>query len=362
MCCLADSRIHPAKNLALLQRDLHGNSYIMSRPTLRKMAAELDLSIATLSRTLHDDPRVHPSTRERVKEKLRNEGYVVDPVVSAGMSKIRQGDFYRETLAWCGSTPPGKMPWLEPFFRSAEGFGARLGYRLEYFHFSRPDATHLRRLASIWKARGIRGVLLGPFHGRFENLAFPWEDFAWVVVGHAVDSPILHSVGRDYDSDIRAGLAWLEQKGCQRPCFLLDPAIGHIFREPFLRATMEYYRNKRTKPRTPYFELEATHPHRFRTWLRMNRPDSILLPGPIPPGLLPATRDIVPLPTVLFSPPDRMIWPDGIHFTVRFEEIGRSCVSLLHRLLFNGDLGIPAYKETVIISSKCPVAANCHTG
>jgi hypothetical protein len=52
-----------------------------------------------------------------------------------------------------------------------------------------------------------------------------------------------------------------------------------------------------------------------------------------------------------------MIWPDAICFTARFEEIGRSCVSLLHRLLFNGDLGVPAYKETVIVSSKCSSAA-----
>src|SRR5690606_34133998 len=153
------------------------NRYISScmSITLRHIAARLGVSVATVSRALREDPRVRPETARRVLAAVAATGYQPDPVVSAGMAKIRRRDFYRETLAWCGDCPRGEQPWVAPRFRAVEDYGARLGYGVEYYHFERPTPRALARLASIWWARGICGVLLGPLRAGHAELPFPWD-------------------------------------------------------------------------------------------------------------------------------------------------------------------------------------------
>jgi len=324
----------------------------MKNPSFRQVSRQAGLSTATLSRALRGDPRVRPATAQRALRALQAAGYQLDPLVSAGMSKIRQGDFYRETLAWCGDAEPESMPWLKPLFASIENYGSRLGYRVEYFHFDRPRPSDLVRLGSIWRARGIRGVLLGPFRSRYEQLHFAWDHFAWIVIGHAVERPTLHLVGRDYAADIQQGLAWLEARGCRRPGFLLDSRSRHLFGEPLLRASLRYYHGVRARPRQPFVELTDPPPSRFAAWLRENKPDGLVIPDALTPAVRRLLRPAARLPTVILSPPDIRFWKDSIHFTAQYEVIGQSSVNLLHRLLGNREFGIPRYQQSVILSSK----------
>lgn len=321
-------------------------------PPLHQIAAGLGLSTSTVSRALHQDPRVRGVTMERVQAALKKTGYQLDPVVSAGMSKIRQKRFYRETLVWCGDSPRKSMPWLAPFFQSVESYGARLGYNLEYFHFERATPRALARLASIWKARGMRGVLLGPFRSGHAELPFPWAGLAWTLIGHPPESPVLHSVGRDYESDIKAALAWLEARGCRRPCFVQDPGVNHLFRQPMLQAALVYYQGVRSRPREPFYELNPERPAEFLAWFKANRPDGVILPRSLRPPLRRMTEPLAGVPRVSLSPPDAPDARDDAHFTARYEVIGQVAVNLLHRLLSNREFGLPAYKQTVALNSR----------
>lgn len=288
------------------------------------------------------------ATTERVQAALKQAGYQLDPVVSAGMSKIRQRSFYRETLAWCGDCPRETMPWLSSFFRSVENYGARLGYAVEYFHFRQGTPRELARLASIWRARGIRGVLLGPFRSGRTGLAFPWEGFAWVSIGHAVDTPTLHSVGRDYATDIKTALDWLKSQGCRGPCFIQDPEVAHLFRRPMLEAALLHYHGASPRPREPFYEIDPKRPEAFGRWFRANRPDGVILSRKLSEPLRRMTAAVDGLPQVLLSSTETR----GVaHFTARYEVIGQAAVNLTHRLLINREFGLPAYKQTVALNS-----------
>lgn len=321
------------------------------KASLREIADRLGVSVATVSRALHRDPKVRAVTTERVHAELKKGGYQLDPVVSAGMSRIRQKSFYRETLAWCGDSPHESMPWLAPLFESVESYGTRLGYSVEYFRFDRGTPRELARLASIWRARGIRGVLLGPFRERHEDLRFPWKDLAWVSIGHALDKPVVHSVGRDYASDMQAALAWLEERGARRPCCLLDPRVNHLFKSPLTQAMLVHYDGKPRAPREPWHELDADKPGDFAAWIKRNRPDGLILPRSPRAPLWQLLTPLAGLPRVLLSPPDRTETRHDPHFGARYEVIGQASVNLLHRLVSNREFGLPAYKQTVALSS-----------
>lgn len=288
---------------------------------------------------------------QRVQAALKKAGYQLDPVVSAGMSRIRQRRFYRETLAWCGDCPRETMPWLEPFFASVENYGARLGYAVEYFHFEKATPRELSRLASIWRARGIRGVLLGPFRTGHTELTFPWDGLVWVVVGQALKAPVLHAVVRDYATDIRTALEWLQARGCKRPGFVHDTGVRHLFGTAMSQEASAFYRGETPRVFEPYFEYEQEKPEPLRDWLLANRPDCLVvgrLSRRFRPMLAKAGMDV---PVVFLSPPDSADCGKEAHFAARYDVIGQSSVNLLHRLLTNREFGLPAYKQTVALSS-----------
>lgn len=320
-------------------------------PPLREIAARLGLSASTVSRALHEDPRVRGATSRRVQAALKKAGYQLDPVVSAGMSKIRQRRFYRETLAWCGDIPREELPWLAPLFEAVERYGARLGYAVEYFHFSKATARELARLVSIWRARGIRGVMLGPFGEGHAELPFRWEGLAWVMIGHALETPVLHSVARDYESDMRTAFAVLAERGVRRPCCLIDPRVNHLFKQPLLRAILAHYHGAERSPREPFFELDEARPEEFARWVRANRPDGVILPRVLRGPLRKMTAALDGLPRVLLSPAETEDWTGTPHFVARYEVIGQAAVNVLHRLLSNREFGLPAYRQTVAFSS-----------
>jgi LacI family transcriptional regulator len=324
----------------------------MTTVSQRQLAAMLSLSVATVSRALHQDPRVHPRTTRRVLALLRKHDYQLDPVVSAGMAKIRRRDFYRETIVWCHDLPRERMMWLKELFTSAEQYGARLGYNIEHVSFDSP--RQLARLRSNWRAKGIRGVLLGPMGGPpTTNITFPsWDDFAWVVVGNTFSHPDLHSVGRDYHADIRSAIAWLRERGSHRPGFVLDRTVNAFFKRPLLECAFAHFHETGQLAGRPYHELDMHDSGAFSDWLKTQRPDGIVLPSALGANLRHFDAMIRSLPSALLSPPSRRARKHELYFTARYDVIGQAAVNLLHRLLTNRETGLPGYKQSVLLSSR----------
>jgi len=330
----------------------------MAQASYRQIARELGVSVATVSRALHRDPRVKPETAARVQAALRANGYELDPVISTALSRVRQRNVYRETIAWCSNVPPAKQPWLKELFEAAHDFAGPLGYRLEHFQCKSTEPRELARLRRVWISRGIRGVLLGPFVSFQEELTFGWEELAWVVIGHSFLHPHLHQVGRDYAADIREGLAWLEGQGCQRPAFICRP-LDSWYMEPLMHlAGLEFYdrsAQRMAKPLLPFGDMDF---RRLERWLRANRPDGMVLSSSAL-GQDPRMRErLGGMPVVLMSSP-RIPSPQAqCCFWPRYKVMGRAAVNLMHRLVRNRELGMPEYKQSVLVTSRMETQAN----
>jgi LacI family transcriptional regulator len=321
----------------------------MSRPTLRTLAAALGLSPSTISLALRGDPRIRPGTIARARAAAASAGYHADPVVSEGLSRARRREFFRETIAWALDRARGDTPWLAPLFAAAEARAGLLGYRLEFIRLSREPAS-LRRAARTWRARGVRGVILGPFAETWEEPGLPWDDFVWLSVGDSVAHPRLHRVGRDYALDIESAIEHLARRGLRRPGFVEERLVHHLFHQPMLRAALHHYHLRGERRAEAFIELESGAPVApFRSWLRRLRPDCLLLARPLrlaSPDLEAATGD---LPRVILSLEEADAHSTG--FTPNYGPMGESAVNLLHRLVHHPARGVPRERQSALISS-----------
>lgn len=323
----------------------------MARPTIRNLASEAGLSAATISLALRDDPRIRPETIARVKALAAARGYHADPVVAEGLSRARRRDFYRETVAWLMDRPPGEQPWIGELFAGAEERARRFGYQIEYFpvDFGRREA--LRRLVRVWKARGVRGALLGPLRNALVDPPLPWDDFSWVAIGHSLVSPALHRVGRDYDKDIDLALSLLHARGCRRPGFVDDAEVHHLMRGPLLRASLVYYHDSGQSFPDAFHTVDMAKPEVFARWLKKNRPDSLVMGIGFEGRYDAIHRQIAHLPQVELSPPFHLAGPkEG--FIPSYASMGASAIGMLHRALTSDEKGVPLNERTMIVSSR----------
>lgn len=321
--------------------------------SLREIAKRAGVSAATVSRVIHSDPRISEATQQRVRHHLQAQGYELDPIVSTGMSRIRRKEFHRETIVVCSDKPREATPWLHTMFKALDDYGAQLGYRIEYTHFNSTTQRELNRLVRIWRARGFRAVLLGPFNRNYKNLPFQWDGMAWVCLGRALESPVLHLISRDYALDIQKAVAWLEAKGCRRLGFLYASSESHTFYSAFYQAGLFYtYGN------------EAHHsgrcvswiPRRLRAlkdWFSNYQPDGLILSGPLPNSMANALPLAMELPKVFLSPSPTS--PSEAQNTpylcAHYEAVGQTSVNMIHRLLQTQQFGLPKFRQTVLLES-----------
>lgn len=317
---------------------------------MRTLAGELGVSVATVSLSLKDDARITAAVRERVKALAARRGYHADPVVAEGLSRARRRDFHRDTVAWLLDRRPEEQPWLERLFSAGAERGRVLGYRVEFWPLDVGDPVAVRRATRAWRARGIRGVVAGPFGRTLSDPPLPWDDFSWVAIGHSLISPALHRVGRDYDKDIAHALDRLHARGCRRPGFVDDPAVHHLMKLPLLRAALVYYHERFAEFPEPFCGVDPARPGAFADWYARSRPDSLVL-GLGFKGRLPAIHDIVGhLPQVEISPPyENGNSPEG--FIPNYAGMGGSAIGMLHRLLTENERGVPPHEQTVVVSS-----------
>src|SRR5688500_1792664 len=70
-------------------------------PTVRSLAPQLKLSVATVSEALRDSPNVKAETKARVLRAAKKAGYRANPLLGAALSAVRRARHldYRGTLA-----------------------------------------------------------------------------------------------------------------------------------------------------------------------------------------------------------------------------------------------------------------------
>ena len=192
-----------------------------TRPSVTSIAAKLGVSAMSVSVALRGMPGVSAELRAKILSAARELGYTPDPVASEYMAMLRslRGANGAETIAFINTFSNPSLfdltPGLSDFIAGAKRQARVFGYNVERFDNASLGAGS-RRLAKILKARGVRGVLLGPRWRNEPDIEFPWDEFSVVLVGEAEYGPNLYRVCNHHLHSCSVALRSLEARGYRR--------------------------------------------------------------------------------------------------------------------------------------------------
>lgn len=255
------------------------------RISLQDIAAEANVSKATVSLALKKHPRISTETRERIEQIAKKLGYRPDPELSKLMATMkREPSGEQGTLAFIRSGTSLDWEAMERYFYEEVSTGAKsYGYRVEPYWIYDPRESPKRINATLWN-RGIDGLIIPMIHPDRYNqgvrtLPIEWEKFSIVEIADTLQEPKLSGIRHNHFGGMLQTLSQLEALGYQR--------IGlHMAADVELRThhrwTAAYLLWKSMRKLTE--ELPAYFPQKYDVkallaWIEKNRIDALVSPG-----------------------------------------------------------------------------------
>ena len=260
----------------------------MKRVTQSEIANELGVDKSTVSLALRRDPSIPAQTVDRVRAMAKRLGYRPDPVLAA----IAAARWRREiggpqvTLAFVSQQR--QMPvggtWVLRAQHGVLNRALELGYALESFCLG--DFSDSRKLQKTLLARGIRGLIVGPFFESGPQLTLDWRHFCVVGCGNGSSGhdSAFHAV--QYDPFDAVMLAWRHAHayGYRRPgVVVLEHGPDQILDDDDRRRAAARLCQDRCAPDNRIPPLFATfsqpyeeHAARVLAWYRKWKPDVVL--------------------------------------------------------------------------------------
>lgn len=332
----------------------------MSKPAARPvkmadLARHLQLARSTVSMALRHHPEIAAATRERVHAAAAQLGYRPNPLVSALMASLHQSRpaAAGTVLAVIDQHPADAdwrtLPLLDLLAAGLAGQAQRLGYSLQSFKLGRGGLSPAR-LASVLRARGIRGAVLAPVPNAGPSFFRGWEHLAVATMNWSVAEPAMHRAASHYFHNI--GLAWdqLAARGFRRIGFVYNRAhserIGHAYLGGFLSRHHRQAPAQRVEPLLTDAVVELTV-ERLRQWHRRERPDAVIFAeGSF---VLPRLREIARVPAELsLAVLETGSAPPGCAgIDERSALVGASALDLVVNQLHRNERGLPAVPQVV---------------
>lgn len=255
------------------------------RVTYSDIAKELGVSKMTVSYSLRNDPRISEVTRLRVQEKANEMGYQPDPMLSAlaHYRSANQDKPANSVLAWVNfCRQPEKQREREVFncyWKGAKEAAHKLGYQLEEF---RLKDLPLHRMHSIFKARGIRGIILTPTPtdeepSPEELSAFPWKDYATVRFGESLRFLSVDFISSAQVPNTILAFEAMQNKGYSRIGFVGHYLRHRLFSAGYLWAQLALPKSRQLKPLfLSDDEDQSQFEGEFARWVNSQKPDAII--------------------------------------------------------------------------------------
>jgi hypothetical protein len=165
----------------------------------RDIASAAGVSIATVSLSLRNHPRISSATRERVRACAAELGYQPHPLVGALMHQLRGGRQGPARLVLLGDPDPRHQERLlteRRWRRGAEKQAAALGFSLLPQALGRdPDSD--ATLPARWLQQGIRGVVIAPLAQATDLSHLDFSELAVVSSSHILKAPAVHRIAAD---------------------------------------------------------------------------------------------------------------------------------------------------------------------
>lgn len=323
--------------------------------SMREIATKAGVSVSTVSLALKNSARISEETRRLVHETAEELGYRPDPRVTELMEHLRVQRSKRKASRLAVLIPEITAKELDTFLPLAaimEGVreqASLAGFELDVMYL-RTLNTSMKRIRSILRARGIKGVILAPFRGGVGQIDMDFSDFCVATAGYSITRPNFNRACPDYLQMMDELLEHLCSLGYKRIGFIMtyhDGGTGHkLFSSSFL-----YYHSKiEPDQRIPILPRREISTRGIQGWLNTYRPEVIISAGKIFDQLI-DLRIRIPQDTGFASldlsePPYDAA---GMHH--RHRQVGRETVKLVLTSLNFNLSGVPEHPKTVLVDS-----------
>ena len=314
------------------------------------------ISKTTISVALRGKPGVSDELRSRILAQAKAMGYKPDPVASELMAMVRskRQPVGAETIAFVNTFSDvalfGKIADFRDFFDGAQKHAERYGYRVEMFA-ARGNGMSAERLAGILRARGVRGVLIGPRWRKEPDIEFPLADFSVVLVGEAEYGPNLFRVCNHHVHSCLTTLTQLSDRGYRKIglAFISDGETkrGH----DYLLGVDQFNRLEIPGVTVRIHLYNQWDEAKFSAWMKKHDLDAVVSLAKEPGCFLDKMRSSgahTPAYANL-SLFDGSVW-SGIN--QHSDQVGAAAVDLLRNLMMAGERGVSSLPRIVLVEGK----------
>ncbi len=330
---------------------------------MEDIARRAGVSVATVSLSLRNEPRISLSTRANIAKIARQIGYEPNPYVSALMRSRRHGRPVADRPllafvcalehpdAWRNAVSPTRRYIREGAFQRA----AARGYEGREFWLHQ-DGMSPERFSEMLHARGIQGVVLGPLPDNAPPPALRWEYFSAVSLSVPLASLTVHTICNDhYFSSLRT-VQECCRLGYRRPGLVLRESHRTFFQG---RWEAGFFTAQQSLPGVaalrPLFLPSLDDPAAvdlglFNRWLDRERPDVIValnwecLEGVLKRAALRVPRDIG---LASLCCPEKNAHISGVHQDGH--HIGATAADVLISMVERHEKGLPEHALTTMI-------------
>ncbi len=257
----------------------------MAAPTLRDVAKEAGVSLASASYALRRHPTVSAATHRKVEEAAARLGYRLNPQLAAFMQARRVGRSMQRdaAIALVHSGPASEFAGASYAGMCVRGLHAvahERGYAVDpiRWHGERKDAA--AKLERVLIQRGIRGLILvpPPDVGRW-SLPLDWTRFFGVTLDYSLIGAPVHRVMDHHAIDLRMALQKVKAAGYRRPGLVLNAVNNERTHELRLGAFLAGAAAGFADAAPPLMiEDRSERRGQLTRWLHAHRPDVVLSP------------------------------------------------------------------------------------
>lgn len=326
--------------------------------TLQQIAQAAGVSAMTVSRVMHQSPRVSAETRERVQQAIDKLGYQPDPHLARMMTMVRgrKKSRVRAVIAVIRETAAKDalhnaayqyVP-IEDIRRRA----SQHGYHAEEFWLGK-DGLDPARLVSILQARGIEGIIVSPQASQMLCAQLDYTSFAAATFGFGLTSPSLHRAAGNMNLGIQMAVRELLVRGYQRIGLAVTQWVDHRAEGSYSGAMLHVQQSLPAAQRVPVLLFPHNDFSRcradFTAWMKKHRPDALITFDQHVPGWLQQMDLRIPedIGLVVHDWTPAMKGFAGIH--QRRDHVAAAGVDLVATQLLQNESGVPEVPRQILI-------------
>ncbi len=250
------------------------------KPSVRRIAEEAGVSVATVSRALRGLPVVSPAARLKVERCARELGYQYSPLVGSVLSNLRRSTHASfagnlAVVALRKNEGAGLLPFQRRQVEGAMQKAKELGFRIDLQYFT-IGVTTLKSLRRILRSRGIKGIIFLSSDEKLDMTEFNWEGFSAVQNDLPLTAPHLSTVGIDHHRTVGVALAIAKTRGYREIGFFLERPKDVRLAYKWSGAFLGYQAGDPAIGRVPLLEVESLSPDVFLSWFRRYQPDLLV--------------------------------------------------------------------------------------